>query len=148
MSYKLKQYLFNKYGGFADSRIKKIEKCDRFKIDDQRPSDNIELFCGIFVTIVSDDRFVLFLSNNAPKTKAIRELVKSKSGTIKTNRGYTQMEVELNVGDISFLRKLSALTKSIIAPGKKYSDANWVWRARRISESLDKFVEILSKYQG
>jgi hypothetical protein len=147
MSLRLKRFLFNQYNGFADKRIKDISKDYAFKVDDQSSIDVHDQFCGIFVRVIADNRFMLSVTNNAPINRSIRVLLKPKKAKISTIENRSSFEIELSVMDIDFIRDLSKEIADLVFPGKKYKDRNWKWLCPRTAGSLKLLADILSKYK-
>ena len=143
-----KKYLFNRYGGFGDKRVKDINKDYPFKIDDQTDGDNHDRFCGIFVRVIDDANFELDLTNNAPTSPKIKELVESKRGEVQAESDYGSINVTLTLDDHIFIERLSNEIDRLIAPGRKYTDPNWKWLCPRTAESLRQFAGVLKSYQG
>ncbi len=62
----LKRKLFDEYGGFADKRIKNLDKGERFIIDDRSPTQDFgsqrlySYFCAIFADVISEVKLELF----------------------------------------------------------------------------------------
>lgn len=142
-----KKYLFEKYDGFRDKRVKDIAKDYSFKIDDQAPEDNKELFCGIFVRVVKGTTFELHLTNNAPLNSIVKKLIESKGGEVNESV-QSSIKVELSCKDYEFILKLSNEIKGLVAPDKQYSNPNWKWLCPRTANSLTRFAEILTNYDG
>jgi hypothetical protein len=146
MSQRLKLFLFKQYDGFGDKRVKDISKDYPFKIDDQSSLDVHDQFCGIFLRVIADDRIELSLSNNAPFSRPIKSLLKSKGAEVRTIKNRSHVKVELSVSDIQFIRDLSKQVAALVAPGKEYKDRNWKWLCPRTADSLDRLANALSKY--
>ena len=68
----LKQTLFNAYGGFADKRVKNIEKGTFFIIDDRTPADEdasgrlFSWFCLIFAEVIDQDTVNITMRGGLP----------------------------------------------------------------------------------
>lgn len=148
MSLPLKRFLYAKYGGFGDKRVKDISGDYPFKVDDQSDKDSHDSFCGIFVRVIAKDRFELSLSNNAPINSTIKSLVQSKGGEVSTFNNKSHIEVELSVTDIEYIRKLSKLIAGLASPGKRYKNRNWKWLCPRTAASLDRLATVLYEYSN
>lgn len=148
MSLALKHFLYAKYGGFGDKRIKDISRDYPFKVDDQSNKDAHDWFCGIFVRVIAKDRFELSLSNNAPINSTIKSLVHSKGGKVSTFDKRSHIEVELSVTDIEFISDLSKLIAGLVSTGKRYKNRNWKWLCPRTAASLDRLATVLSEYNN
>jgi len=146
MSLKLKKFLFNEYGGFADKRVKDISKDYSFKIDDQSSSDVQDQFCGIFVLVLNSDQIELSLSNNAPISTNIKKLLKTQKGSFWTIGYRSHIKVELSVSDMKFIKQLSQEIAGLVSPGKKYKNPNWKWLCPRTSKSLNRLAKALSDF--
>jgi hypothetical protein len=146
MSLRLKHFLYDKYGGFGDKRIKDISRDYPFKVDDQTDEDTHDLFCGIFVRVKEKDRFELSLTNNAPLNTDIENLIKTKAGKALKTEGKSYIEVELSVKDVEFIKSLSQLIAEIVSSGKHYTNRNWKWLFPRTSATLDRLAKNLVEY--
>ena len=84
---RLKKYLFDTYGGFADKRIKNLAKSNVFIVDDRSESDlgpsgsPYSSLCMIFARIVGPDSLDVDLRGNVPINDAIRRWVETDGST-------------------------------------------------------------------
>src|SRR5689334_22217246 len=86
---RLKRALFDFYGGFADKRIKNIEKGTTFIIDGRSVSDlgadrkPFGTFCMVFADVVSDTEVRVNLSGNIPVGGSVRVWLSANGLTIR-----------------------------------------------------------------
>lgn len=148
MSLALKTHLFSRYGSFADKRIKKIEKGHLF-IGDTRSKGGIASdgslygwFCGIFVDVKSNEEVQITLYGNIPVSPAVNEAIRALNGDPESSR----IELGIRIGNVSRLKKLSALVDSIVAPGRRYSTANYKYMCPRTAYSLRTLAGYLEEF--
>jgi hypothetical protein len=131
---KLKEELLAEYGGFADKRIKNIDKGSRFIADDRSSTDfgaNRDLlsyFCAIFVDVVSDDTVKVTLARNVPIGPAVTAWIAETGATYNAGANYmtTSLRFSLGRGDQDALVGLANAIPAIVAPGApRYALANY-----------------------
>lgn len=72
----LKRILLDAYDGFADKRIKNLDKSSTFIVDDCNDSDIganrklLSYFCMIFADVKSNEKITVRLSGNVPVGKS------------------------------------------------------------------------------
>lgn len=130
----LKQYLFNKYGGFADKRIKNIEKGTIFIIDDRNISDFdargqlYYWFCMIFVEVIDKDNIKVSLHCK----------------TALTSQAGIDSEIIINSKNLSFLEKIAQKIENITK--KKYNEKSFKYVCPRTAASLRRLKNYLTTY--
>lgn len=73
----LKQRLFDAYGGFADRRVRKIDRSAPFIVDDRADRDLdarkqlFSWFCQMFTTVKAADRVQLHFRGGIPQSDAV-----------------------------------------------------------------------------
>jgi len=94
---RLKKALFDFYGGFADKRIKKLDKGTTFIVDGRSTSDlggdrkPFATFCMVFADVVSEREVRVNLSGNIP----VGAQVEGRA----TGRAWTQQELSAGEED-------------------------------------------------
>ena len=84
----LKQVLFEKYGGFADKRIKNLDKSNIFIADDRTPGDVgadrqlLSYFCTIFINTQSSTQPRVELRGNVPTSTAVKSWIKKNGAFV------------------------------------------------------------------
>ncbi len=85
--YETNSALYNAYDGFADRRLKKLDRVAAFQVDDRNPGDisadgsPLLSFCRMYTTPKSEDRVDLRLWN-APINQKIWNWVEKRGGKV------------------------------------------------------------------
>jgi len=152
MSLKLKEVLFNEYDGFADKRIKNLEKGSSFIVDDRDPheansSGNFNAAVPfIFATVGENEDIKLDMMNNVPHNETVRELVESRGGTVKESYD-GPLSVKFKARDFEFLHDLSEAIQAITRRGApRYSVASWKYSVPRVVGALDRLADVLENF--
>jgi hypothetical protein len=146
MSLALRRFLFERYNGFGDKRIRNVTLDRAIKIDDQSNDDRHDAFCGIFVSVHDADRFTLSLTNNCPLNDGIVADVTTRGGQVR-RESYPSLDVELSADDPVFVHGLAGSIRQLVAPGRRYATPNWKWVCPRTADSLDRFAHALCEYR-
>jgi len=148
----LKKILFDEYGGFADKRIKDIDKGNKFIVDDRDDSDIgangklLSYFCMIFVEVLSNEKVFVELYGNIPIGKTVKNWLAKKEYEIKTLPMHSILSIEINQGDQGILKELAESIESIVAPGApRYNVKSYKYVCPRTAKSLDRLRKILDK---
>lgn len=136
MSIILKSFLFEKYGGFADKRYKKIENDVPFKLD-HTEYDIQDHVCSVFAWITHDGRIKIVFCNNPPYTKEIMDIIKDFNG-----KG-DKYKVELTFG----LEDLNVLTQ-LVRIIRHAKEPYYRWARDRACEALEELKEYLIEYMN
>lgn len=144
----LKKLLFDAYGGFADKRIKKLEREAPFIIDDRSERDldakgNLFLwFCQMFATVEDGERVVIELRGGVPHSAAVSDWYAAHGGEESPGdyQSYASFVVTPEmVGDLPDLaQRFAAVTKS------RYPVKAWKYVVPRTADSLTKLHGVLS----
>lgn len=146
MSRALKQHLFKAYNGFADKRIKNLDKGHSFIIDNRDNEPMNFAFCMIFAELAGPDRIKLIFQGNLPYNDTVKKMIESKGGTLNDRDGQVQASVgPLTLDDIAFLDKLRAAIRDVT--NKPYEIKSWKYSAVRVSDSLRRFISTLKEYR-
>jgi len=148
MTPKLREYLYNLYGGFADKRYKKTEYDMPIKLDDQSEHDITDAFCGVFVSVPTERLLQLRLTNNAPVTEEIRNLVESYGGSIYENNRNSNIEIGIDPSNYLFIDNLAKTIDNAISSGRKYHNPNWKWLCPRTAKTLSKLSKAIQKFNS
>ncbi|REJ91779.1 MAG: hypothetical protein DWQ35_13835 [Planctomycetota bacterium] len=146
MSRELKRFLFDRYGGFANKKLKDVERDEAFQIDDFGPEDRYHLCCHIQLRVNGDNAFELSLEN-IPTNRELSELIALRGPNIADGDFGTNISLQLNLADIGFLRDLARVVRRITRRGQRYNNPNWKWVCRRTGESLERLARYLEAYQ-
>ena len=148
MSFALKSHLFNRYGSFADKRIKNIDKGKTF-IADSRSAGGIASdgslygwFCGILVEVPSDEEVRLALFGSKPRSRPVDETILALGGSPESER----VELHIKNETLHLLRKLADNIAAIVAPGRRYSVPGYKYMCPRTASSLRDLAGYLDEF--
>ena len=146
----LKAVLFEAYNGFADKRVKNLDKASTFLVDDRDPgvigADKKPLlwFCEIYAHAIADDQLRVTLTN-APLNEKIVEWAAKKGGTVK-HAIMPVLDFTVPRGKQARLDELAALMRAIIAPGApRYEWKHYKYACPRAAKSLQKLKTVLDR---
>ena len=121
-THELKQVLFNAYGGFADKRIKNLEKGKLFIVDDRTRSDEDAAsklflwFCQILTEVIDGDTVKIILRGDIPEGPLVAKWFE-QHGATKSNFG---LELVVRRRAEAELSALAAGFRAIVRPGVQY----------------------------
>ena len=148
----LKQHLFDQYGGFADKRVKNLEKADRFIVDARRETDSASdgnlysYFCKVFAEVASPDAVEVQLIDNIPMGAAVSAWIEQYDPTLRDGN-QASMSFPVAVGQEGKLDELAAAFRSIVRPGApRYQVANYKYVCPRTAGSLDRLASVLREF--
>ncbi|MFY0524841.1 hypothetical protein ACN28I_17385 [Archangium gephyra] len=148
----LKAHLFSAYGGFADKRIKNLDKGKIFAIDDRQErdvgsdGDLYSYFCTMFVTVSEPDELELMLDRNAPYSSQVVDYVRKHGGQLNGGSGSANLKMRIRPQDAAVLRGLAATMRAITAPGMRYTVSNYKYVVPRTATSLERLADVLDDY--
>lgn len=143
----LKERLFSAFGGFADKRIKDLDKSNLFIVDDRTTADNaadgrlFSWFCEIFAEVVDKDTIKINMRGNVPDGPLVAKWFTENSAK-DTNFG---REVTLRRGEQQRLTGLAAAIRAIIQPGATYEVSSYKYVCPRVAASLEKVRCVLDE---
>lgn len=138
---KIKQYLFEAYGGFADKRIKNLDKGVRFIVDDRGPNDyaadkSLYLwFCSVCVEVHAADHIDVLLAGGLPKSAALDLWLKSH-GVDSSTQGRSALRIVVPVTGADMLDELAEIIAATVKPGVRYSEKSYKYVCPRTAASL------------
>lgn len=149
---KLRKFFFEKYGSFADKRIKNLNKCNQFIVD-TRADNGIASdgnlygwFCGIQITVDSDDEIKIRLSGSIPASIEVNEIFK----LVQIENSYIgSKDVCLCVtrNNYELLLDLANSINKITAPGNRYSESSYKYMCPRTSSSFLQLHGFLKEFE-
>ena len=147
---RLKKVLYSEYGGFADKRVKRLERGSTFIADDRSRADEgadgrlFSWFCLIFVEVVSATTVKVVLSGGVPTGTSVNAwIAKNKSALkIASESGLTFM---VQQGQEGKLIELADAFAAIVAPGKSYTVKAYKYVAPRTARSLNRLAQTLTR---
>lgn len=144
----LKRRLYDEYGGFADKRIKKLEKGSQFIVDDRTDSDIgadkklLSYFCSMYLVVEGDNAATLRLHNNVPMGPSVEKWGK-KNGVELNERVLT---VKITPKNYGILKSLAEAIEAITAPGApRYSVPSYKYVCPRTAASLRRLHSALDQ---
>ncbi|MBN9206676.1 hypothetical protein [Methylibium petroleiphilum] len=144
----LKKALFEAYDGFADKRIKDLEKSALFIVDGRGPGDYAAdkslflWFCAVHVEVKSETQVVVRLSGGVPTSPGVKAWAKENGAKIQTTPVAT-LSVAVAKGSESILDSLASAIRAITAPGVKYSVAAYKYVCPRTAATLKELSAVL-----
>jgi hypothetical protein len=148
----LKKALYDAYGGFADKRIKKLEKGFRFIVDDRHEGDYgadrqmFSYFCMIFADVIALDQVKVSLVGNVPDGKSVQDWLAHYGMTVRGSPvGQKSLDIVVTASTLATLSELAQAFRAITAPGRRFSVANYKYVCPRTADRLDRLVKILQR---
>ena len=143
----LKQALLDEYGGFADGRIKNIDRGDRFIIDDRTDRDVgadralYSYFCSMFLDVIDPHRVEIWLTGNIPMNQEIADWI---SENADQERARTRIIVTPD--NVEGLADLAEAIRRIVRRGATYDVASYKYVCPRTARSLDRVRGVLGRH--
>jgi hypothetical protein len=139
---KLKERLFEEFGGFADKRIKRLKKSDYFTCDEGAPTDaSGKLFlwyCTIGVRVISGDLVHVELGEAMPKNDAVNSWWEANA----INGKYRKV-IPIAKGEEHKLSELSGLIRAITKV--PYKVKAYKYECPRVADKLSHVEKLLKK---
>lgn len=141
----LKQILFNAYGGFADKRIKNLDKGTLFIVDDRTPSDDDAAgklflwFCQILAEVIDGDTVKVILRGDVPEGPLVAKWFE-QHGSAKSNFG---LEFVVRRGTEAELGGLVASFRAIVRPGATYPVKSYKYVCPRTADAIERLQHLL-----
>lgn len=142
---KLKKTLFDKYNGFADKRIKKLESDSLFIVDDRSEGDYgadkklFLWFCSVFAVVDTESSISVSLVGGVPRSAEIESWIVNNN-CVFTEGNQIVMKFSLQKGEEFKLLDLASLFENIVAPGKRYSVPAYKYVCPRTANTLRKLA--------
>jgi hypothetical protein len=143
----LKQALFDAYGGFADKRVKNLDKGRLFVIDDRTEGDEDAAgklflwFCQIFAEVIDQDTVKITMRGDVPDGPLVAKWF-AENEAERSNFG---QEMVVRRGEEQRLAELSAAFRAIVRPGARYQVKSYKYVCPRVARSVDKLRQILGR---
>lgn len=144
----VKKHFFEEYGGFADKRLKNLDKGDTFIADDRSRRDVgadgqlYSYFCLIFVRVDSGEFVEVTLRGNIPMSDSVQEWI-DETGASLSGSFQPSLSFEIRIGEEDRLRDLADRIEGITAPGARYAVANYKYVCPRTAASLRRVASTL-----
>ena len=148
----LKSHLLKAYGGFADKRIKNLDKGNCFIADDRSRTDfaadkNLyPWFCKIFVSVVAPAVVEVLLAGNVPSGGEVSAWVAKHKARLRSN-SKDSMTISVSSDEEVCLEELAEAFRSIVRPGApRYKEPSYKYVCPRTAQSLEKLAGILREF--
>lgn len=141
----LKQHLFEAYGGFADKRIRNIERDEPFIVDDRGEGDydaRKQLFLWftlMFANVRSATEVELIFRGGTPESQEVNTWFTKHDA----NRNGNSISVMLNPENFSDLDGLAVSVERITR--KRYDTPAYKYVVPRVAGSIRQFCHVLGK---
>ncbi|UOA14036.1 hypothetical protein [Sulfitobacter dubius] len=142
---RLKQELYDTFGGFADKRITNISSGKIFIVDDRKEGDfgaNKRLystFCQILATVIDENTVTVDLRGNVPDSERVRKVIEELGGAFTESGASLTIARGEQGGLFNLSRAITAIT------GKRYSVASYKYVCPRTAKSLRHLMGALNK---
>jgi hypothetical protein len=144
----LKKVLYDEYEGFADKRIKHLERGSLYIVDDRSPGDygaDRQLFlwfCLIFADVLSETAVKITLRGGIPGAAPVKTwIAKNKVALAVTSKA--NLSFTIQSGQESKLVELADAIAAIVTPSKKYSVKAYKYVCPRTAGSLRRLARTL-----
>ena len=146
----LKQHFFDAYGGFADKRVKDLDKRNTFIVDERDGGHAIGSdgglygsFCALSASVVGANTIELTLYGCVPMSPEIEGWAASCEATIAHQPGVTSLRVTLCLGQERRLLSLADLLMKIVRPGSRYKVAAYKYACPRTARALRRLAAVM-----
>jgi hypothetical protein len=142
----LKKHLFDAYGGFADKRIKNLDKSSLFIVDDRTTGDEDARgqlylwFCTIHVRVVAHASVSVEMRGTIPTSSAISSWIAANSEIATASD--CVLAIHVPISDTAQLINLAGIIEDI--PNGRYSEKSYKHTCPRTARSLRKLGDVLS----
>ena len=148
----LRKHLYERYGSFADRRIKDPSKSNRF-IADTRAENGIASdgslygwFCGIILLVDNDKQVELVFTGNIPSSVEVDrqfQQLHAESNGKDYNRTVT---VSVGEAELPTLLALADAIEGIVKPGRRYDTPNYKYMCPRTAYSIREVARHLTDF--
>jgi hypothetical protein len=149
---KLKRTLFDEYNGFADKRIKNLDRGNRFIVDDRVESDVgadrklLSYFCMIFAEVLSETEVRVLLHGNVPVGERVRKWISAHGGDMQDTGLRESLTFTVTKDRLGILGELAEAVESIVAPGApRYEVKSYKYVCPRTAHSLRRLKQTLDR---
>lgn len=148
----LKAHLFEAYRGFADKRVKDLDKRDIFTVDDRDPGHDFGSdgglygwFCCIFARVTGAHSIEVDLSGGVPMSTEIQAWIEAGNAKLDDRFDRARLVVPIELGQEERLRDLATLIQRIVRLGApRYSVRAYKHVCPRAAGSLRHLADVLA----
>lgn len=146
----LKRHLLTIYGGFADKRIKNLDKGNRFIVDDRDQGQTRDAhgqlypwFCQMALEVISPQSMKLTMHGNVPTSPSVESWIDANNAVrIEAPKG---LELSIQLGEEARLVGLADLIDAIVKPPARYSVPSYKYVCPRTATALRTLASALAK---
>lgn len=141
----LKQVLFDAYDGFADKRIKSLERDAPFIVDDRTEGDKdargrlFLWFCQMFVEVISETEVHLSFYGGTPRGPEVNSWLDAR----KLDVGKPGDTISITPQSVDGLSDLAASFQKIVT--RRYDTPAYKYVVPRTANSLRRLQEVLAE---
>jgi len=146
----LKKVLYEEYEGFADKRIKRLERGSLFIVDDRSVGDYgadrklFAWFCLIFADVVSETAIKVTLYGGVPGGAPVKAWIATNKKLLAVTSN-AQLTFFIKAGQENKLVELADAVAEIVSPGRAYRVKAYKYVCPRVTKSLKKLAKTLNK---
>jgi hypothetical protein len=149
----LKETLIKEYGGFADKRIKYLDKGHYFLVDDRCSGDigadkePLSPFCSISADVKGENEIKVSLSRNVPMGATVEQWITENNASYNgAPWPTTRLSIMIPAGQQAKLASLANAIRSIVARNApRYSVKSYKYTCPRTAASLERLKNTLDK---
>lgn len=133
MTHELNQFLYDRYGGFADKRETQILFGRAIAVDQHRGGRqiNASIHCVIFLKVDEDDTIELTFYGNDPEDADVKQ------------RKAPLLETKLTRGTPDALREVAAAYRRVRVPS---DNPSWHYARKEVAEDLERLASELETF--
>jgi len=147
LEHKLKELLYKSYNGFADKRIKNLDKGKLFIFDNRSNSDldangNLFLwFCQIFGEVINADTIKIIMRGDIPQGPLTKDWFAQHNIAFNTK----ELEFYIKRNNKVNLKGLADAFRNITQPGSHYIIPNYKYVCPRTADAIERLQTILEE---
>jgi|HubBroStandDraft_1064217.scaffolds.fasta_scaffold37320_3 hypothetical protein len=146
----LKKILYEEYEGFADKRIKHLDRGSMFIVDDRTPGDSgadkklFLWFCSIFAEVISGSEVKIALRGGVPTGASVNSwIARNKKRLAVQPNG--ELSFTIKRGQEQKLIELGDAIITIVAGGNRYAVNAYKYVCPRTARSLKRLATTLGR---
>lgn len=149
--FKLKEALYKAYGSI-DKRVTKIEKMNRFRVDEMEMAKGangqpLSSVTTMYAKVKGCSEIELFISGSVPREGPVKEWVE-KVGPSFAKMDMGSITITLKPGDQAELDDLAEALFETVAPGRKYDTPSFKHSCPETASGLQRFEKVLDGMWG
>lgn len=147
---RVKEVLYAEYQGFADKRIKNIERGSLFIVDDRSSADHgadkqlFSWFCMIFAEVTSETTVEITMRGGVPDGPTVEKWVSENRRKLAIT-DEDSLSFTIQKGQETKLLDLASAVAGIVGAGKRYDVKAYKYVCPRTAASLRRLSAVLAK---